>query len=193
MLEVLFFSNNDHKVNEIKKLFRDFSIQVYSPKDFNLKFEPNEKGTSFIENAKIKSEYGFKKTNLPCFSDDSGICIEALNWKPGIHSKKFLNSFNAEIDCFDFIINKVKESKKRRAYFQTSICYTFKNFYNVVFQGKINGEISESILGRKGFGYDPIFIPNGYSKSFGEMSLSKKNKLSHRSIAIKKLIGFLSN
>ena len=90
--KILFFSNNINKIREVENVFKKFKIKILSPKDFNIKFEPKENGKSFEENAKIKSNFGFEKTNLPCFSDDSGICIEAMKWKPGIYSKRFLNS-----------------------------------------------------------------------------------------------------
>ncbi len=177
----------------MKNLFKGISMNVLSVKDVNLNFEPKEVGSSFAENAKIKSLYGFKKTILPCFADDSGICIEALNWKPGIRSRKFIEGFNNPNECFEYIFKKVELSKKNKAYFKTSICLTLNDNYHIVFEGKIEGKISNKVLGNNGFGYDPIFIANNESKTFGQMGKKKKNMLSHRSVAVKKLIGFLSN
>ena len=192
MKEILFFSNNISKIKEIKNLFKDISINVLSVRDFDLNFEPKETGSSFAENSKIKSLYGFNKTTLPCFADDSGICIEALNWKPGINSRKFIEGFSNPNECFKYILKKVELSKKNKAYFKTSICLTLKKNYHIIFEGKIDGLISNRVLGKKGFGYDPIFIANNQTKTFGEMNKKKKNELSHRSVAIKKLINFLS-
>ena len=193
MKKLLFYSNNKNKVSEITNLFKNISIKILSPKDFDLNFEPNEIGNSFAQNAKIKSEFGNKKVNIPCFADDSGICIEALNWKPDIYSKDFINSFKNNHDCFSYVIDKVKKSKRYKAYFKTSICLTTQKNYHIVFEGKVNGTISLNSTGKNGFGYDPIFIPDGYTKTFSEIETKEKNRISHRSIAINKLINFLSN
>ncbi len=193
MKEILFFSNNKDKVREINKLFKTVEIKVYYPKDFGVSYEPKELGESFAENAKIKSFFGYKKINLPCFADDSGICIEALDWKPGILSKKFINGFKNKNECFNYIINKVEKTGKKRAYFQTSICYTIKDNYHIVFEGRVYGKISDKFIGNMGFGFDPIFIPNGYIKTFAELEVKEKNTLSHRSVAVNKLINFLTN
>ena len=193
MKKILFFSSNIGKINEIRNLFKNYKIKILSNRDFNIENEPNEYGSSFAENAKIKSLYGYKKTGVASFADDSGICIEALKWKPNIYSKRFINSFKNRDECFRFIINKVKKSGKNKAYFQTSICLTLKNNYHIIFEGRVSGKISHKILGVSGFGFDPIFVPGGYSKSFGELTNSYKNKISHRSIATNKLISFLFN
>ncbi len=193
MKKILFFSNNINKVNEIKKILNNSNIEIVSPQEFNLNFIPKENGKSFAENAKIKSTYGFKELKIPCVADDSGISIEALGWRPNIHSRNFIEKFQNKEECLKYIINKAQTTGKRKAFFQTYICYTLKKNYNICFKGEIRGRISDKILGKRGFGYDPIFIPEGSLKSFGEMSSFEKNLLSHRAIAIKKFISFLSN
>jgi len=191
--KLLFFSNNKHKTIEIKKIFKKFNLKILSLSDLDINEEPNENGQTFEENAKIKSDYGFNKTGLPCFADDSGICIESLNWKPGVLSKRFLNNFKSNQACFESIIKSIKKNNKQNAYFNTSISLTIKNNQNIIFNGKIDGKISEQVKGRFGFGYDPIFIPNNYNKTLAELSTKEKNKISHRSIAVTKLINFLIN
>ena len=191
--EILFFSNNVNKLQEVQNFFDSSKIKVLSPLDFNIEIEPKENGKTFSENAKIKSLFGFQKTNLPCFADDSGICIEALQWKPHIHSKRFIQKFKNKTECLRHIIQQVKKSGKNKAYFQTSICYTTKENYHIVFTGKIDGIISTNIFGNKGFGYDPIFIPSGFKKTFGQLKMNEKNKFSHRSIAVRKFVNFLIN
>ena len=193
MRKLLFFSNNKNKTTEIKKIFRKFSLEILSLSDLDISDEPKENGQTFEENAKIKSDYGFNKTGLPCFADDSGICIESLNWKPGVLSKRFLNNFKSNQDCFDSIIKSTKKNNKQNAYFNTSISLTIKNNQNIIFNGKIDGKISEQAKGRFGFGYDPIFIPKNYNKTLAELSTKEKNEISHRSIAVIKLINFLIN
>ena len=193
MRQLLFFSNNKNKIIEIKKIFNKFNLELISLNDLNLSEEVEESGKSFEENAKIKSDYGFNKTGFPCFADDSGICIESLSWKPGVLSKRFLNNFKNNQACFESIIKGIKKNNKQNAYFKTSISLTIKNNQNVVFNGKIDGSISEQARGRFGFGYDPIFIPKNYNKTLAELSTKEKNEISHRSIAVTKLINFLIN
>ena len=193
MKKLLFFSNNKNKIIEIKKIFKKFNLEILSLSDLEISDEPEENGQTFEENAKIKSDYGFNKTGFPCFADDSGICIESLDWKPGVFSKRFLNNFKSNKACFESIIKSNKKNCKQNAYFKTSISLTVKNNQNVVFNGKIHGKISEQAKGGFGFGYDPIFIPNNYDKTLAELSTKEKNEISHRSIAVTKLINFLTN
>ena len=193
MRQLLFFSNNKNKIIEIKKIFKKHNLRILSLSDLKINDEPKENGQNFEENAKLKSDYGFKKTGIPCFADDSGICIESLNWKPGVHSKRFLNSFKNNEYCFRSIIKSIKSSGKLNAYFKTSISLTIKKNQNILFNGRIEGKISDQIKGDFGFGYDPIFVPEFYEKTLAEMSTKEKNKISHRSIAVTKLINFLSN
>ena len=193
MRKLLFFSNNKNKTIEIKKIFKKFKLEILSLSDLDISDEPKESGQTFEENAKIKSDYGFNKTGFPCFADDSGICIESLNWKPGVLSKRFLNNFKSNQACFESIIESTKKNNKQNAYFNTSISLTIKNNQNIIFNGKIDGKISEQAKGRFGFGYDPIFIPKNYNKTLAELSIKEKNEISHRSIAVTKLINFLTN
>ncbi len=193
MRQLFFFSNNKNKIIEIKKIFKKFNLKILSLRDLDIIDEPQEDGYTFEENAKIKSDYGFNKTGFPCFADDSGICIEALNWKPGIFSKRFINSFKSDEACFRSIIKSTNKNSKQNAYFQTSISLTISKNQNILFNGKINGKISKQAKGGFGFGYDPIFIPQFYNKTLAELSTKEKNKISHRSIAVTKLINFLSN
>ena len=193
MGQLLFFSNNKNKIIEIKKIFNKFNLELITLNDLNISEEPKENGQTFEENAKIKSDYGFTKTGIPCFADDSGIWIEALNWKPGVLSKRFLNDFKSTESCFRSIIKSTKKTLKLKAYFKTSISLTVKDNQNLIFNGKIDGKISVQAKGGFGFGYDPIFIPKNYNKTLAELSTKEKNEISHRSIAVTKLINFLIN
>ena len=190
MKEIIFFSKNKNKVSEIKNLLSISKIKILDLDNFGPIVSPKEVGGSFEENAKIKSLYGFKKFNHMCFADDSGICIEALNGKPGINSKSYLNKKNKE-DIFNFIINETNNKKNYNAFFQTTICLSQNKNDHVFFTGKIQGKISNKIIGNNGFGYDPIFIPKGYKKTFSEMSIKEKNNISHRGIALRKLKSFI--
>ena len=191
MKEIIFFSNNKNKYLEISKLFSGTPIKVLSLNNFNKINSPNENGVTFKENAKIKSNFGLKTYKKPCFADDSGICIEAMNNYPGINSKKFLEQNSGALDTFNLIFSLVNKTKKNKAFFQTSICLSLKAKEHVFFSGIVKGTITQSIKGSGGFGYDPIFIPLGYKKTFAEMTVEEKNLVSHRSIAIKKLKKYL--
>ena len=193
MNNLLFFSSNQDKIIEIKKIFKNRNKKILSLNNFPKVKMPKETGSEFADNAKIKSLYGFKKFNIPCFADDSGICIGALNNKPGIHSKRFFEKFKNKRQLFKYIIKKVCYSKNTSAYFSTNICFTAKPGQYILFEGKIYGNITETPKGINGFGYDPLFIPIGYNKTFAEMSTKEKNTISHRSLAIKKFINFLTN
>ena len=190
MKKIFFFSHNDNKIKEVKKLFEDTGINILTLHDFPSISEPKETGSTFEENAKIKSSYGYKKIKLPCFADDSGICISAFDGFPGIKSKRFLKKNTDHNKTFKTIINKAKELSNFHAYFQTSISLTFDN-ESIFFKGVVRGKISSEPRGKYGFHYDPIFIPEGNEKTFGEMTLKEKNKISHRAYAINKLKKFL--
>ncbi len=193
MKKLLFFSNNKNKIIEIKKIFNKYNLELLSLSNLDLSNEPEESGQTFEENAKIKSEYGFNKTGIPCFADDSGICIESLGWKPGVFSKRFLNNFKSNLACFRSIIEATKKNNKQNAYFKTSISLTINKGQHIVFNGKIDGTISNKVRGEFGFGYDPIFIPKDYKKTLAEFGTKEKNEISHRYIAVRKLINFLAS
>ena len=193
MKNLLFFSHNNKKVSEVEKILSRKDIKIFNLNFYNKIKEPIESGKSFAENAKIKSCCGLRKFKIPCFADDSGICIEALNNKPGTKSKRFLEGFETYKSAFEYIISNVINKKNDKAFFKTAICLSIKKNYHVVFEGMVNGRISTKPKGVNGFGYDPIFIPDGYKKTFAEMNSKEKNKISHRLIALRKMESFLFN
>ncbi len=191
--KILFYSSNKGKLEEIKNLINNKSIEILTIKDISTKSEIKETGNTFAENAKLKSLHGYRISQYPCFADDSGICIDALDGKPGVFSKRFIESFKNKETCFKHIIKTVKNKNNNQAFFQTSICLTLAINKHIIFEGRVKGKISDSFLGCRGFGYDPIFIPDGQKKTFSQMSTKNKNLISHRSIAINKLLSFLVN
>ena len=191
MKELLFFSHNQNKIIEINKIFKYNKIKIQNLNFFQKIKDIAETGKSFSENAKIKSKYGQKIFNMPCFADDSGFCVEALNKKPGVKSKRFLERFSSNKDAFNCIISSVIKKNNDKAFFVTAISLSLKTNHHIIFLGKINGRVSLKPLGNNGFGYDPIFIPENYEKTFAEMSQDEKNKISHRKLAITKLKSFL--
>ena len=193
MKEIIFFSNNKNKIKEISNLFIKFNYKLLSLNDFKNTESPIENGKTFKDNAKIKSIYGYKKFNKLCFADDSGICIDALNGAPGINSKQYLESEKNQNTTLNKIISLAKNKDRYKAFFETSICLTINTNKQIFFTGRVHGKISLKIRGNHGFGYDPIFIPNGMNLTFSEMTIYQKNLLSHRAIAIKKLSKYLTN
>ena len=191
MKDILFFSHNQKKIIEVKQIFKDSRIKVCNLNSFEKIKEPRETGKTFASNAKIKSKYGQQVFNIPCFADDSGFCVEALKNNPGIKSKRFLEKFSNDKKAFEYIISNVIEKKNNKAFFVTAICLTIKDNHHIVFLGRVNGTVSLEPKGTNGFGYDPIFVPENYTKTFAEMSLEEKNVISHRKIAITKLRSFL--
>ncbi len=191
MKDILFFSHNQKKITEVKQIFKDSRIKVYDLNSFEKIKEPKETGNTFASNAKIKSKYGQKLFNMPCFADDSGFCVEALKNKPGVKSKRFLEKFSNNKEVFEYIISNVVKKKNNKAFFITAICLTLKENHHIMFLGRIDGTVSLEPKGINGFGYDPIFIPENYNKTFAEMGLEEKNIISHRKIAVTKLKSFL--
>jgi len=189
--DILFFSHNQKKIIEVKQIFKDSKITVSDLNSFEKIKEPKETGKTFALNAQIKSKYGQKLFNIPCFADDSGFCVEALNNNPGVKSKRFLEKFSNNKKAFDYIISNVIKKKNNKAFFVTAISLTLKKNHHIIFLGKINGTVSLEPKGINGFGYDPIFIPENNFKTFAEMDLKEKNIISHRKIAISKLKSFL--
>ena len=194
ILKILVGTNNKGKLREIKDLLPK-NLKIYSPSDFKVK-SPVENGKTFQENSLIKARFFSKKTKMMCLSDDSGLEIDILNKKPGIYSarwggkngdfKKAIMRVFKELDKKD----KNWRDKKIKARFICALTLYENDKILKESNGKIEGFISSSIKGKKGFGYDPIFIPRGKNITFGEMRPSLKYKIDHRSKAFKKIKKF---
>ena len=182
---LLIGTHNDGKFREISKLVRK-NIYKISPKTLKIK-APKETGKTFKSNSELKANYFFKKTKIASLSDDSGLEIFALNKKPGIFSARWARKSGSFEKAMKKILKKIKNKKNRKARFICSLSIKLNSKIMVTTVGIINGNISFKILGTKGFGYDPIFVPNGSKLTFGQISISKKMKIDHRSIAFKKL------
>lgn len=176
---------NKHKLIEIQNIFKDSAKEILPmPSDIG---EIIEDGNSFIENSLIKAKAVYNHTKLPSLADDSGICINALNGEPGIYSARYGGENLGYKEKMQMILDKLKNKNDRTAYFITSaVCVLDDNYY-IALEGIVNGVIVESPKGFDGFGYDPIFKPNGYDITYAEMTLEQKNSMNHRAIAMNKM------
>lgn len=189
-MELVFATNNAHKLEEVQQMVGDKFI-LKSLNDIGCTDDIPETGVTFEENAKQKTDYLVSKYNVNCFGDDSGLEINALDGEPGVYSARYSGSRDMEKNI-DLVLEKLQGKADRSARFKTIISL-FVNGEQHFFEGTVEGRIINERTGTEGFGYDPIFIPNGYEKTFAEMSLEEKNKISHRSQAVAKLVDFLNN
>ena len=185
MKKIFIGTHNWGKFKEISYLLPK-KIKKISPIKLKVK-SPKETGKTFISNAKLKVKYFSKFTELPVISDDSGLCVKALKGKPGIYSARWAKRYGSFSNAMQFILKKMKKKKNRSATFVCSLSFKYPRGKVITVVGKIKGLISYKMLGTRGFGYDPIFIPLGKSITFGQMSKLKKIKMDHRYIAFKKL------
>ncbi len=189
-MELIFATHNKHKINEIAYLL-DPGIKLLSLYDLHHYADIEETGSSLQENALIKAKSIHKIYNLNTFADDTGLEIEALNGEPGILSARYAGDDNNALRNMNKVLNLMKGVKNRKARFVSVIALIYKH-QEYFFEGHINGIIIEQATGENGFGYDPIFMPDNYDITFAQMDLDLKSKISHRSIAINKLIKFLN-
>lgn len=188
MKELLVATHNLHKKEEIQQILGDRFL-VKSLTDVGYHEEIEENGSSFFENALIKAQTCYLATEIPCIGDDSGLSVDALDGRPGIYSARYASDHD-----FDKNIEKVLEEMEgkedRKAHFVTVLCYFTKDGPQY-FEGKVYGNLIEENKGHKGFGYDPIFVPEGYDKTFAEMDPEEKNEISHRRNAFDKFLAEL--
>lgn len=186
-MKLIIASNNEGKIKEYKEILEPFGYDVISQKEAGIDIEIPETGTSYRENALLKAEGIYKLTKTAVLSDDSGLSIDFLNGGPGLYSARFKSNLSQK-EKNQYIIDEMKDTDNRKAKFVCSICFIFENGEKIEVQGICNGKISRKIEGERGFGYDPIFIPDGYDKTFSDIGQEEKNKISHRALAIKELI-----
>ena len=185
MKKILIGTHNIGKFKEIAYLVPK-KYKKISPITLKIK-SPKETGKSFISNSRLKVIFFSKFVNYPVISDDSGLCIESLNNKPGIYSARLAKKHGSFFNAMKFILKKMKNIKNRKAYFVSSLSYKDINGKITSVEAKLRGRISNKILGKRGFGYDPIFIPSKNKITFGQMINSKKIKMDHRFLAFQKL------
>ena len=189
MNKICFVTGNKNKLREVQKLL--FSYRLLSLDDLNYTDEILETEDTIEGNALLKADHIFKKFEINCFSDDTGLFIDSLDGQPGVMSARFAGDSSNSEDNIRLVLEKLNGKENRNAVFRTVICLIINGKINY-FHGEVKGVITKEKTGDKGFGYDPIFIPQGFNKTFSEFTLEEKNKLSHRAIAVSKLAKFLN-
>ncbi len=188
MKKILVATHNVHKKEEIQQILgADF--EVMSLTDYDIHDEIVEDGESFNANALIKAKYCFEKTGVPSIGDDSGLVVEALDGRPGIFSARYAGDHDFAKNIAK-VLSELEGENNRKAYFITVLCY-YDGKETQYFEGRVYGNLLLENKGHQGFGYDPIFVPDGYEMTFAEMKPEDKNKISHRKLAIDQLLEFL--
>jgi XTP/dITP diphosphohydrolase len=191
MQQLVFATNNLHKMEEVSAKIKG-RIKLLSLDDIDCHDEIAETGTTFRENASIKSNYIYHKYHTNCFGDDSGLEIDALNGEPGVYSARYAGKQGDHEANIEKVLARLGEAENRKARFRTVISLIWEGGEHF-FEGVVEGTIRHERAGAKGFGYDPIFQPDGYAITFAEMSLEEKNRISHRAKAVEKLVAFLGS
>lgn len=189
--KLVFATHNDHKLMEVKEILKESGFQIESLNSLGFHDEIPETGATLQENADIKSSAIHHLLKVNVFSDDSGLEVMALDMQPGVHTARYAGPQKDAHDNMDKLLEALKEESDRRARFRTVICLILKGQKHF-FEGIVNGYIAVAKRGEGGFGYDPVFLPEGYDMSFAEMHPDEKNKISHRYRAIQKMKTFLA-
>lgn len=191
-MTLCFATNNKHKLEEVKHIVGP-DHKIVSLAEINCFEELPETRDTLEGNSLQKAEYVFEKFNILCFADDTGLEVEVLNGAPGVYSARYAGDHKNSEDNVTLLLRKMSGQLNRKARFRTIITLLGHGEEPVFFEGIINGQIINEKKGTIGFGYDPVFIPDGFERTFAEMTLEQKNTLSHRAIAVKKLGAYLKN
>jgi XTP/dITP diphosphohydrolase len=189
--EIVFASHNRGKIAEVKELLEPLGIRVLSADDLELP-DVEETGKTFEENAALKALTIAKKTQRICLADDSGLCVAALNGRPGVYSARYAPHRDFD-KAMDKLLKEIDESKStdRSAYFACVLVLGRPDGSYTAFEGRVDGQIARAKQGNGGFGFDPLFVPQGYEQTFAQLGSEVKNKISHRGRAMKKLTAYL--
>lgn len=189
-MQLIFATHNKNKLKEVKSLIPK-TINLLSLDDINLLNEIEETASTIEGNALLKAKTIYEQTKTNCFADDSGLLVDALNGAPGVYSARYAGEQKSDEDNIQKLLNVLNNESNRNAHFKTVMALIIDG-KDYLFEGIIHGKIAAEKSGTNGFGYDPIFIPDGYTETFAEMSSEIKNAISHRGIALQKLIEFIN-
>jgi len=190
-MELVFVTANAHKAAEVQKVVSK-AIKIVSLKDINCSDDIEETANTFQGNALLKAKHVYNKYNKNCFADDSGLEVEALNNEPGVFSARYAGVPKSDEKNTAKLLKNLEGIKNRKARFRTVIALILDG-KEYLFEGIIEGTIAQQPIGTNGFGYDPVFIPSGYTKTFAQMTSEEKNQISHRAIAVSKMNEFLKS
>lgn len=187
-MKLILASNNQNKLRELKAILSDMDVELYSQREAGCDFEVEETGTTFEENAWLKAKAVFDATGIATAADDSGLMVEALGGEPGVYSARYAPGGHEASDRekYEYLLKKLDGVEHRAAKFVSSICCIFPDGDVIRTEGECRGEILTQPRGDGGFGYDPVFKPEGYDKSMAELGTAVKNKISHRAMALSK-------
>ena len=188
-MKLVFATNNSNKLSEIRSLVPD-GIKILSLKDINCNEELPETNPTLQENALQKARYVFDNYGFNCFADDTGLEIDALGGEPGVYSARYAGEDCSAEDNIKKVLSKLESEQERSAHFRTVIALIIDG-KETLFEGECKGSITKTKSGGEGFGYDPIFTPNGYKTTFAEMTKDVKGSISHRGKVVDKLVDFL--
>lgn len=192
MRNLVFATGNSHKLQEVQGLFKEgFALSCL--KDVNITEEIPETADNLVDNALQKAWYVYKKCGIPCFADDTGLEVEALDGVPGVYSARYAGEQKDSRLNMLLLLKNMSGKTNRNARFRTIIAYIDENAQEHIFEGEIRGKIIENMAGENGFGYDPIFVPEGYDKTFAQLSSETKNKISHRARAMEKFLSYINS
>lgn len=190
-MTLVFASGNPNKTAEIQSKLEGFA-EIKSLKDLDFHEEIPETALTFQGNALIKAQFCKEKFGFDCFADDSGLEVDILNGKPGVFSARYAGAQKNDLDNLNLLLYNLTEETNRQAQFKTVIALIWKS-ETYFFEGIIRGSLTLEPIGNDGFGYDPIFIPEGYDRTFAQMTKEEKNKISHRAIAVEKMVHFIQS
>ena len=190
MAYIVVATQNEHKVDEYRELLKDQDVELRSLQDYPNFPDVEENGKTFAENAGIKAVAASKYCDVPAFADDSGLEVEALDGRPGIYSARYAPTSKERIEK---LLGELKGCENRRARFVCAIAIAINGEVIETFEGEVKGVITDAPRGEGGFGYDPVFLPDGYDQTFGEMAANLKNSISHRANAFKKAMEFIED
>lgn len=189
-MQLIFATNNEHKLKEISALL-DERYRLLSLKEIGIVEDIPENEDTLEGNARAKAMYVYERTGSDCFADDTGLEIDALDGRPGVISARYAGPEGNSVNNIKKVLEELEGAKERSARFRTVISLILRG-KEYQFEGMVNGRIIDEMRGDDGFGYDPVFVPDGYDKTFAEMPLELKNKISHRANALNELVTFLS-
>ncbi len=190
-MKLIFATNNQHKVDEIRSVIKNSSIEIITLKEAEINIDIPEPYPTLEENAVNKSKTIYELTKTSCFSEDTGLEVDALHGEPGVKSARYAGEEKSFDKNIGKLLQNLKDSKSRRAKFRTVISLIIKG-EEKLFEGVCEGTIIHEKRGENGFGYDPVFVPDGSVNTFAEMNMEEKNKFSHRKKATDKLVAYLS-